>query len=504
MGAITNKDLRERVQRVDPQVVAARIPAHRQGGRRTRPATTRSSGSCGLTARAPPTSSRTTSGCSTRRVCPARRAKRPARQPGRNWSRTARAATPTSTGPKTKAARSRGAPSSRGAGGGEVAEKVIAELGLDRLRGASGHQVQARSVRTDRNLQKHRSPLGAEQRQEETHRSDVTQARRRAAGQLRDRDVHRARSTRAGQNPHGAQRRLVAVFGAKTNTSKTGGGYPLCTLTFDLAFNEYSKPGFTEGQETTANDYLKEYIVQRPGQEDIVEQLLRSAADRRRCATTSSGQRSSPRARSASSRPIDCGSRALARISGSEARGRASPGPASCFCGKLGRTFEVMFNFVTGIFPRCSHLCSLPVGRMRRMNSKGGKGTEVRITGPENRLGHGWLAIGTHRDLSIAAAFAGSAGAAAFGQIGEAWGKAGSAEGLFHDPGDARASTRATAASTRGEEKDEFDTTGSRSSPPAANSKRRSKSRGSSKKATKKSSSRCTGSRSTRRCTAST
>jgi ABC-type phosphate transport system substrate-binding protein len=59
------------------------------------------------------------------------------------------------------------------------------------------------------------------------------------------------------------------VFGAKTNTTTTGGGYPLCTLTYDLAFNKYSGPGFTLGQEQTVNDYINEYIVQSAGQAGV-------------------------------------------------------------------------------------------------------------------------------------------------------------------------------------------------------------------------------------------
>jgi ABC-type phosphate transport system substrate-binding protein len=59
------------------------------------------------------------------------------------------------------------------------------------------------------------------------------------------------------------------VFGAKIDTTKTGGGYPLCTLTYDLAFNDYSSAGFTEEQATTVKDYLAEYITASTGQTDI-------------------------------------------------------------------------------------------------------------------------------------------------------------------------------------------------------------------------------------------
>ena len=45
--------------------------------------------------------------------------------------------------------------------------------------------------------------------------------------------------------------------------------YPLCTLTYDLAFHGYKAAGFTEGQEITARDYLYGYLVQSAGQKAI-------------------------------------------------------------------------------------------------------------------------------------------------------------------------------------------------------------------------------------------
>ena len=59
-----------------------------------------------------------------------------------------------------------------------------------------------------------------------------------------------------------------AVFGA---APKIGGeDYPLCTLTYDMALNDYSaKAGFTEAQVTTVRDYLTEYVVAATGQSDI-------------------------------------------------------------------------------------------------------------------------------------------------------------------------------------------------------------------------------------------
>jgi ABC-type phosphate transport system substrate-binding protein len=57
------------------------------------------------------------------------------------------------------------------------------------------------------------------------------------------------------------------VFGAKPSIG--GENYPLCTLTYDLAFSDYSSAGFSEGQEISARDYLNEYIVQNTGQSAI-------------------------------------------------------------------------------------------------------------------------------------------------------------------------------------------------------------------------------------------
>jgi ABC-type phosphate transport system substrate-binding protein len=61
----------------------------------------------------------------------------------------------------------------------------------------------------------------------------------------------------------------AAVFGAKINTSKSGGGFPLCTLTYIEAFHGYKLAGFPEADEVTVNDYVNEYLVQEAGQEKI-------------------------------------------------------------------------------------------------------------------------------------------------------------------------------------------------------------------------------------------
>jgi len=57
------------------------------------------------------------------------------------------------------------------------------------------------------------------------------------------------------------------VFGA--NPAVGGLNYPLCTLTYALAFHGYQEAGFTEAQELTVRDYLYEYLVQPAGQSDV-------------------------------------------------------------------------------------------------------------------------------------------------------------------------------------------------------------------------------------------
>jgi ABC-type phosphate transport system substrate-binding protein len=58
------------------------------------------------------------------------------------------------------------------------------------------------------------------------------------------------------------------VFGAKATIGGTA--YPLCTLTYDLAFSKYSLVGYSQKAEITAHDYLKEYVEAATGQADIV------------------------------------------------------------------------------------------------------------------------------------------------------------------------------------------------------------------------------------------
>jgi ABC-type phosphate transport system substrate-binding protein len=70
-------------------------------------------------------------------------------------------------------------------------------------------------------------------------------------------------------SPIGARRDVdwSGVFGAKPAIG--GESYPLCALTYALAFHGYQAAGFTQAQETTVRDYLYGYVVQPTGQEDI-------------------------------------------------------------------------------------------------------------------------------------------------------------------------------------------------------------------------------------------
>ncbi len=49
------------------------------------------------------------------------------------------------------------------------------------------------------------------------------------------------------------------VFGAQAAIG--GSAYPLCTLTYDLAFRGYGSAGFLQKYEITTKDYIREYIV---------------------------------------------------------------------------------------------------------------------------------------------------------------------------------------------------------------------------------------------------
>lgn len=58
-----------------------------------------------------------------------------------------------------------------------------------------------------------------------------------------------------------------SVFGAKPYIG--GSNYPLCALTFVLAFHGYQAAGFTEDNETTVFTYIRRYMVNTEGQSDI-------------------------------------------------------------------------------------------------------------------------------------------------------------------------------------------------------------------------------------------
>jgi ABC-type phosphate transport system substrate-binding protein len=74
---------------------------------------------------------------------------------------------------------------------------------------------------------------------------------------------------------HGINSDWSKVFGAKidTTTPGSGNGYPLCTLTYDLAFNHYETAGFPEAEKVaqTVKAYLDEYVVQTAGQSAMGE-----------------------------------------------------------------------------------------------------------------------------------------------------------------------------------------------------------------------------------------
>ena len=59
---------------------------------------------------------------------------------------------------------------------------------------------------------------------------------------------------------------------ARTNTNAASispGAYPLCTLTYIEALTEYSKAGFTLGQEQTVAAYLAGVVTADEGQEAL-------------------------------------------------------------------------------------------------------------------------------------------------------------------------------------------------------------------------------------------
>jgi ABC-type phosphate transport system substrate-binding protein len=59
------------------------------------------------------------------------------------------------------------------------------------------------------------------------------------------------------------------VFGG--NPGIGGSTYPLCTLTYDLAFHNYKGAGFKFKDEVTVHDYITEFLVQATGQNTLEE-----------------------------------------------------------------------------------------------------------------------------------------------------------------------------------------------------------------------------------------
>lgn len=57
------------------------------------------------------------------------------------------------------------------------------------------------------------------------------------------------------------------VFGAAPNAGGTA--YPLCMLTYVLAFHGYNAAGFSLEEEQTVHDYLTEYVTQKTGQKGL-------------------------------------------------------------------------------------------------------------------------------------------------------------------------------------------------------------------------------------------
>lgn len=157
----------------------------------------------------------------------------------------------------------------RGAGGGAVAEKVIATSGS--IGYASLPDSKSKIAACEKTSTCLNTEILSVQNNGKRKLAEATFASPQAAEQANCATARylvpvnaRPAKTHTALNVDWSQ-----VFGAKIDTTKTGGGYPVCTLTYDLAFNDYSSAGFTEGQEVTVKDYLTEYITQAAGQEDI-------------------------------------------------------------------------------------------------------------------------------------------------------------------------------------------------------------------------------------------
>jgi hypothetical protein len=69
-----------------------------------------------------------------------------------------------------------------------------------------------------------------------------------------------ARETGSGEDVNWSE-----VFGMALETPS----YPICFLTFDLAFRDYSNAGFGAGFATTVKEYLREYVLEASGQGEL-------------------------------------------------------------------------------------------------------------------------------------------------------------------------------------------------------------------------------------------
>jgi ABC-type phosphate transport system substrate-binding protein len=133
-------------------------------------------------------------------------------------------------------------------GGGEEVDKVNAttgSIGYAALPDAKGHSA-ADILNVQNNAQK---PL-----------SEATFANP-AIGGIANCAATEYRVPVDGRKTAGASGENVdwsQVFGAQPGIG--GEAYPLCTLTYDLAFHGYKAAGFTLKNEQTVHDYLREYI----------------------------------------------------------------------------------------------------------------------------------------------------------------------------------------------------------------------------------------------------
>ena len=157
----------------------------------------------------------------------------------------------------------------RGAGNGGVADKVIAEsgtIGYVALPDAKAKIAACEKTSTCKNTE-----ILSVQNNGKRKLAEATYANP-ASGEQANCATARyivPANARPGKTKTALNVDWSLVFGAKFDTSLTGGGYTICTLTYDLAWNDYSSAGFKEGQELTARDFLTEYVTATSGQSAI-------------------------------------------------------------------------------------------------------------------------------------------------------------------------------------------------------------------------------------------